>query len=142
MTDEVAPQARALAELVARVAQTLQAGGGDDAAARTQAAADVEQLQAIVAATEQQRAPGSPAGLAGFDLAQIGDALRVFTAWLRTPSAANEAEAERAMAELQVTLGPLVGWDPGREDAARRAQYRQEARAALDEIFRDKPTKP
>jgi hypothetical protein len=141
MTDEVEPPARALAELVARVAQTLLAGG-EDAAARTQAAADVEQLQAIVAATERQRAPGSPAGLGGFDLAQIGDALRVFTAWLRAPSAANEAEAERAMAELQATLGPLVGWDPGREDAARRAQYRQEARAALDEIFRDKPGKP
>jgi hypothetical protein len=143
MTDEVVPQARALAELVARVAQTLSAGGGggDDAAARTQAAAEVEQLQAIVADTERQRVPGSPAGL-GFDLAQLGDALRVFTAWLRAPSAANEAEARRAMAELQATLGPLVGWDPEREDAARRAQYRQEARAALDEIFRDKPAKP
>ena len=143
MTDEGGPEVRALAALVARVAQTLSAGGrGDDAAARTQAAAEVEQLQAIVAATAPPHAPGSPAGLGGVDLAQIGDALRVFTAWLRAPSAANEAEARRAMAELQAALGPLVGWDPEREDAVRRAQYRQEARAALDEIFGAKPTKP
>jgi len=127
---------RALAELVARVAQTLHAGG-DDAAARTQVAADVEQLQAIVAGTGTTST--SPAG---FDLAQVAGALQVFAAWLHTPTRANEATAERAMAELQATLGPLVGWDPAREDAARRAGYRQQARAALDEIFRDKPEKP
>jgi hypothetical protein len=45
------------------------------------------------------------------------------------------------MAELQATLGPQIGWDPAREDAARRAQYRKEARAALDELFPDKPVK-
>jgi len=133
---------RALAELVARVAQTLHAGGaggpgGDDAAARTQVAADVEQLQAIVAGTSTTST--SPAG---FDLAQVDGALQVFAAWLHTPTRANEVTAERAMAELQATLGPLVGWDPAREDAARRAGYRHEARAALDEIFRDKPEKP
>jgi hypothetical protein len=150
VTDAAEPPTRALAELVARVARTLAAGGsggpagtgGDDAAVRSQVAVEVEQLQAIVAQTEQQRAPGAPMGLAGFDLAQVSGALAAFAEWLRTPTRASEAQAERAMAELQATLGPIVGWDPAREDAARRAQYRQEARATLDEIFRDKPDKP
>jgi hypothetical protein len=137
MTDPTEPPVRALAELVSRIADALRAGG-DEAAARTRVAADVAQLEAIVRQVEQ-RAPGSPAGPAGIDLAQVTGALRVFTEWLRTPTPAHEAQAERAMSDLQATLGPLIGWDPGREDAARRAQYRQEARAALDEIFRDKP---
>jgi len=46
------------------------------------------------------------------------------------------------MTDLAAAVGPLVGWDPAREDAAKRAQYRREARAALDEIFPDKPKKP
>jgi hypothetical protein len=138
MTEDAEPSLRGLAELIARIAGTLHAGG-DDATARTQAAADVDRLQALVGETEQQRTPGSPAG---FDLAQVSGALRVFTEWLRTPTAANEAKAERAMSELAATVGPLVGWDPAREDAAKRAQYRREARAALDELFADVPKKP
>ena len=137
MTDDAEPSLRVLAELIARIAGAMHAGG-DDAAARTQAAADVDRLQALVGETEQRRSPGSPAG---FDLAQVSAALRVFTEWLRTPTPANEARAERAMSELAATVGPLAGWDPAREDAAKRAQYRREARAALDEIFADKPKK-
>jgi hypothetical protein len=141
MTEPVDPPVRALAELVTRIAATLHGGGAgaDDAGARAQVAADVEQLRAIVDEAGAPRAPGS---LAGVDLAQVAGALGVFAAWLCAPTPANEAQAERAMAELAAAMGPLVGWDPAREDAARRAQYRQEARAALDEIFRDKPGKP
>jgi len=138
MTGDAEPSLRALAELIARIAGALHAGG-DDATARTQAAADVDRLQALVGETEQRRTPGGPAG---FDLAQISAALGVFTEWLRTPTPANEARAERAMTDLAAAVGPLVGWDPAREDAAKRAQYRREARAALDEIFADKPKKP
>lgn len=123
-----------LAELVARIARTMH--GGDDAAARTAAAAEVEQLRQLVARTTGQIAP------AGFDLAQIGDALRLFADWLRAPGPATEAPAERAITDLQAALGPLVGWDPAREDAARRDQYRREARAALDDYFAGKPKKP
>jgi hypothetical protein len=131
MTEPVDPQLAALAALVARVAQILQ--GGDDPAARSAAAASVEDLRAVVARTASQGA------VAGFDLAQIGAALVVFAEWLRAPTPDSEARAERAMSELQAVVGPLVGWNPDREDAARRAQYRREARAALDEIFPDKP---
>ena len=151
------PELAALAPLVARVAQILQ--GGDDPAARSAAAASVEDLRAVVARTEPQgavagfdrREPsaggGDPDGLAGgagvlprgIDLAQIAAALATFAEWLRAPTPDREARAERAMSELQAVLGPLVGWNPAREDAERRAQYRREARAALDEIFPDKP---
>jgi len=154
------PPLHALAELVGRVAQTLH-GGADDAA-RARTAVDVAELQAIVGRVDHEAAsasspfqapsvttpasrssPAAPGGArdprgdlpAGLDLAQIADALRVFGDWLRAPTAAGEAEAERVMTDLQLALGPLIGWDPGREDAARRAQYRRGARAALDDIF-------
>jgi len=78
MTDTAEPSLRALGELIARVTEAMRAGG-DGAAARTQAAADVLRLQAIVAETGERRAPGSPAG---FDLAQVSAALRVFAEWL------------------------------------------------------------
>lgn len=128
----LAPELAALTALVGRVAQILQ--GGDDPASRTAAASSVDALRSVLAQTGQGKAPG-------IDLAQIGDALAVFAAWLRAPTPDGEARAERAMSELSAQLGPLVGWDPAREDAARRAQYRREARAALDEIFPDKPAK-
>ncbi|TMQ15672.1 MAG: hypothetical protein E6J91_13115 [Deltaproteobacteria bacterium] len=136
------PELAALAPLVARVAQILQ--GGDDPAARSAAAASVEDLRAVVARTEPQGA------VAGFDRREpsagggdpdglAGGAGVPFAEWLRAPTPDREARAERAMSELQAVLGPLVGWNPAREDAERRAQYRREARAALDEIFPDKP---
>jgi len=133
VTDAPDRSLRALAELVARVAETLR--GGDDAAARAGAAADVEQLRTIVADA------GGASAAPGFDLAQVAGALEAFATWLRSPTSASEAEAERAISDLQAAVGPLVGWDPARDDAARRAQYRSEARAALDEIFRDRPRK-
>ncbi|HEY0482060.1 MAG TPA: hypothetical protein VGD37_31290 [Kofleriaceae bacterium] len=133
---QLAPQLAALVALVGRVAQIMQAG--DDPAARTAAAASVDELRAVLASAGPQGA--TP----GIDLAQVGDALVAFAAWLRAPTPDGEARAERAMAELQAALGPLVGWDPAREDAERRARYRSEARAALDEIFPStpRPTKP
>jgi hypothetical protein len=133
MTDALDPALRGVAELVVRVARTLQAG--DDASGRAQAAAEVAQLQAVIAQTAQPSIPG-------FDLVQIGEALRLLAEWLRAPTSASEANAERAFAELRATMGPLVGWEPPGEDAARGAQYRQQARTAIDDYFRDHPIKP
>ncbi|HMG52334.1 MAG TPA: hypothetical protein VK601_02605 [Kofleriaceae bacterium] len=131
MTAPADPQLAALAALVGRVAQIMKA---DDApAVRSSAAASIDELRAVLA----RSAP--PGAAPGFDVAQVGDALAAFAAWLRAPTPDREARAERAMFDLQATLGPQLGWDPDREDAARRAQYRREARAALDEIFPDKP---
>lgn len=128
MTAPGAPPLTALAALVGRIAELMRAG--DDPAARADAATSVEELRAIVGDT-------APAAAAGFDLAQIGEALAAFAQWLRAPTPDSEARAERAIAELQSALGPLVGWNPAREDAERRAQYRREARAALDNLFPD-----
>jgi hypothetical protein len=128
------PQGAPLPELIARIMRMLQAG--DDPAARAEAAREVDELRAAVAQAAPQRAPGA---LPGVDLALVADALRVFGDWLRAPTPASEAAAEQAIEDLQLRIGPLVGWDPGREDRARREQYRREARAALDEIFDKKP---
>ena len=129
------PPGPALADAIARIARTLQAGVDDDAA-RARAAREVEELRAAVAEAAPRRAPGA---LPGIDLGKLADALRVFGEWLRAPSSEREAAAERAIEDLQLEIGPLLGWDPGREDRARREQYRREARAALDAIFDKKP---
>jgi len=134
MTAPGIPPLTALAGLVARIAHIMEAG--DDPAARSAAAASVDELRTLVSATEA--APEAATDAApGFDLAQIGNALAIFSEWLRTPTPDLELRAAHAMAELQTALGPLVGWDPVREDAERRAQYRREARTALDNLFPD-----
>ena len=139
MTAPGVPPLTALAALIGRIAQIMQTGQAvDDPTARTTAAASVDDLRALVAETATGATPG-------FDLAQIADALTAFAEWLRAPTRDSEARAERAMSALQAALGPLVGWDPAREDAERRAQYRREARAALDNLFPDglgTPDKP
>jgi hypothetical protein len=137
MTDSTDASLRALADLVARVTQTLRAG--DDPAARTQAAADVEQLRELAAAAERQRPPGTPAV---FDAARLTAALAVFADWLRAPTPASEARAQQAMADLQVAFGPLVGAATASAEEAQREQYRQNARTAIDDYFRDNPIKP
>jgi len=130
MTEPADPGFAALVALVGRIAQILEAG--DDPAARCSAAATVEELQALAA----QHGSG---GAYGVDLAQLGEALAAFTEWLRAPTPERETRAERAMSDLQAVLGRGLGWDPARADAERRAEYRRQARAALDEIFPEKP---
>src|SRR5437762_1701340 len=115
MAGEPPPPVPALADAIARIARTLQAG--DDAAARARAAGEVDELRAALAQAGPQRVPGA---LPGLDLGRLAEALRVLGAWLRAETPASEAEAERAMADLQLEVGPLLGWDPGQKDAARR----------------------
>lgn len=146
-TERVERALAALIALVGRVgdaSQQLTAAGASPApdadlpaiseATRRSAAAELD-------AVEAQLGQLDPRALGGLDLAQFTGALRVFGDWLRAPSPAGEAAARTAMAELQQALGPQLGWDPAREDAARRAQYRREARAALDDFFVGKPGK-
>jgi hypothetical protein len=130
MTEPADPGFAALVALVGRIAQILEAG--DDPAARSSAAATVEELRTLAA----QRGSG---GAHGVDLAQLGEALAAFAEWLRAPTPEREARAERAMSDLQAVLGRGLGWDPARVDAERRVEYRRQARAALDEIFPEKP---
>jgi hypothetical protein len=137
MTDSADASLRALADLVARVTQTLRAG--DTPAARTAAAATVEQLRELAGVAERQRPPGTPAV---FDAARLTTALAAFADWLRAPTPASEARAQQAMAELQAVFGPLVGAATAGAEEAQREQYRQDARAAIDDYFRANPIKP
>jgi len=139
MTEPADASLRALAELVARVAQTLRAG--DTPAAREHAAADVEQLRELAAAAEHQRAAGAPAL---FDVARLTAALGAFADWLRAPTAAGEGRAQQAIAELQAIFAPLGGSlaGPAPDEAAQRDEVRQNARAAIDDYFRDHPIEP
>lgn len=137
MTEPAADPLRGLAELLDRVGQTLRAE--DTAAARSDAAVQVDQLRALIAGVDQVPPAASPAV---FDLARIAEALRVIAESLRAPTSANEAEARRVLAELQATLGPLAVRTPLRDEAAEREHYRLKARAAMDDYFREHPIKP
>ena len=128
---------RALAELAGRVAQTVREG--DAATARAQAAAQVDQLCALIAGAERTRPAGGPAP---FDLARVGDALRAVADRLRAPISAGDAGALQAVAELQAAIAPLAGRRAAHNEAAEREHYRQKARAAMDEYFRQHPNKP
>jgi hypothetical protein len=137
MTDSTDASLRALADLVARVTQSLRAG--DSPSARTEAAAAVEQLRELAGAAERQRPPGTPAV---FDAARLTTALAVFADWLRAPTPESEARAQQAIADLQAVFGPLVGAATASAEEAQRDRYRQDARAAIDDYFRDNPIKP
>jgi hypothetical protein len=121
---------RALAELGGRIVQALRTGDAD--AARTEAATQIDRLREMVAGFERAR----PAVAAVVDLARIGEALGVVAQALRTPG--REAEASQALAELQAAAGRA----PARDEAAEREHYREKARAAMDDYFRQHPIKP
>jgi hypothetical protein len=61
---------------------------------------------------------------------------------LRAPTGENEAGAEQAIVSLRAALAPLVPWDSAASDAADRERYRRNARAALDDRFRQHPITP
>ena len=127
----------ALAELLGKVTETLR--GGDTPEARTDAAAQVDQLRELVAGAGRAIPAGAPAG---FDLARLGEALRAIAEALRT-GGDREADVARALDELQAATGlPLRPAHPGRDDAAEREHYRKQASAAMDEYFRAHPHKP
>ena len=116
-----------------------------DAIMRQQAAAQIEQL--LDAVTKLQNPAGQAVAGArdpiaqtfrGVDLAKMADGMRVFAEWLAHPNNQNKAQAEQLVAQLQHTMGPMVGYDPEREDAERRAQIKADVQKSLDEIFRGK----
>lgn len=77
----------------------------------------------------------------GVDIDKIGAGLRLFADWLQNPSAETETNVKKLIEELQVTMGPIVGFDPKAEEAARSAQIKADVKASLDEIFRGKKKK-
>jgi hypothetical protein len=112
---------------------------------RQQAAAQVEELLDAVAKISNpagQAVAGAREPIAqtfrGVDLAKMADGMRVFAEWLAHPNNANKAQAEQLVAQLQHVMGPMVGFDPEREDEERRAQIKKDVQKSLDEIFRGK----
>jgi hypothetical protein len=75
----------------------------------------------------------------GVDLQQVAAGMRVLADWMANPTVEKEAEAKALMEKLQTTMGPLVGYDPQREEEQRRAEIKADVKKSLDDIFR--PTK-
>lgn len=110
---------------------------------RKAAAAEVEKLIDQVAKT------GSVVGKAvaaqrdtiaaqfrGVDLDKLAKGLRVFADWLQNPTDEGQAKVQELIDSLQQTMGPLIGYDPQREEQKRQEQIRATVKASLDEIFR------
>jgi len=140
---------RRVTELTGQVqslARTIDQTVADDEA-RKAAAKEVERLIDMFVRT------GTAAGKAldkhrdqiaaqfrGVDLQQIAAGMRVLADWMANPSVEKEAEAKALMEKLQTTMGPIVGYDPQREEEQRRAEIKADVKKSLDEIFR--PKKP
>ena len=81
---------------------------GSDAELRSRAAAELEQLilaigQLAAGAKGRQRAAQAPGAI---DLGQLAAGLRSFVEFLRTPTAANQAQVEQMVATMQGTAAP------------------------------------
>lgn len=80
----------------------------------------------------------------GVDLTRIADGLQVLVGWMRNPTDDKVGPVQDLIASLQTTMGAFAGVDPALADEARREQIHNEARAAVEQIFRgptvtDKP---
>ena len=127
---------------VEKLAALLQAPatGGSDDAARAAAAAELEQLVAVLARA------GASLGrrLGGLDVGRLADGLRGFAEWLRAPTAEGQARVEGLIAELGGAPVPL---DELRVDgtveaiataaARRRGLAGAEARRAVERMKRE-----
>jgi hypothetical protein len=129
---------------VQQVAKSVERQIADDEH-RKQAAAEVERLIDMFVRT------GTAAGKAlekhrdqiaaqfrGVDLQQVAAGMRVLADWMANPSAEKEVEAKALLEKLQTTMGPLVGYDPQREEEQRHAEIKANVRKSLDDIFRPK----
>jgi hypothetical protein len=137
---EVTVSVKALAKSVERKVQ--------DEEQRKAAGAEVERLVDMLTRT------GTATGAAiakhrdaitkafhGVEFQQIAKGLRTFSDWLQNPSSHSEAEVKLLLEDLQTKMGPSVGPDPKRDEAARSAAIKADVKASLDEIFRGKPKK-
>jgi len=76
----------------------------------------------------------------GVDLDRVAEGLRLFADWMQNPTSQSETQVKQLVEQLQATLGPMVGYDPQREEEQRRAEIKADVKKSLDEIFR--PKKP
>ncbi|MCX5744391.1 MAG: hypothetical protein NT062_18025, partial [Proteobacteria bacterium] len=114
--------------------------------AREQAAVEVEKLVDAVVGTgtalgrtlETQRDPIVDA-FRGADLAKAAEGLKLLADWMMHPTDEGRARVEELVLQLQRSMGTLVGYDPARDEAARKEELRLGVKASLDKIFKPKP---
>lgn len=73
------------------------------------------------------------------DLQQVGEAMMLIAQYLQSPSEEAKQRAQALVTELEAKLGPLVGYDPEREDAERRAKIRRDVKQQMEAIFAGRP---
>ena len=136
---------RHVAELVAQVQAVASSVQADLQAeeSRKAAAAEVGRLIDVLARTSGMGGAAMAAhrdtiakAFAGVDIEKMAQGLRLFADWLQHPTQVNEAEVKQLIEKLQATMGPMVGYDPAREDEARRERIKVDVQSRLDKIFR------
>lgn len=117
-----------------------------DHAARQAAAAEIERmLDTVMGAGVASAKALEPhreqirAAFASADLSKIGEGLQLLASYLQNPTPDAKARTQSLLADLEKTFGPLVGYDPEREDRERREQIRTEVREHVAEIFAQMP---
>lgn len=119
-----------------------------DHEAKQGVAAEVDKLLATVSASHtlagdaiaKHRSKISDA-FRGVELEKMAEGLQLLAAWLRDPTNERAADAQTLIAQLQEAMGTMVGYDPERDEAARRAEIKKDVQASLDNIFRGTPKK-
>jgi hypothetical protein len=130
---------------VHQIAETTEADTEMNAAKKT-VALQIERLLESVLATgvaigkviepHQQQIQNA---FAGADLSKVGDSLQLIASYMQNPDEETKQRAQSMLADLERTLGPLVGYDPEREDRERRERIRDEVKTSMSKIFANRP---
>jgi hypothetical protein len=96
----------AIRDHVQRLAAILGQSGPDEEL-RARAAAELEQLVVAIGALGGAKKGPIAQAVRGIDLGQLAGGLRTFAAYLRAPTAANQAEVEQMVAALQGPPKPV-----------------------------------
>ena len=110
---------------------------------RKAATAEVERLVDVIARSSQQAAkaldPHRKAIAAMFrsvDFEKMSLGLKLINDYLNDPDTVTEQQIKKLLGEMQATMGPMVGYDPEREEAQQREEIRKDVQARLDKIFK------
>ncbi len=76
------------------------------------------------------------------DFEKMSVGLKLINDYLKNPNAVTEVEIKSMMKDLEATMGPIVNYDPSREDEQRREELKQDVQSRLDKIFKNKSYKP
>ncbi len=71
------------------------------------------------------------------DFEKMSMGLRLVHEYLQNPNAVTEDRIKELMGDLEATMGPLVNFDPTREDERRREEIKKDVQSQLEKIFRN-----